>query len=155
MFSARILSVGYERELLRLRSLLLRQSLTVEVLEAVDLAEALRIARGKERIDLVVLCHTVTTAHQRMIMGAAQEEHGDVQVLSILPGIFAADTVGSPVTNDPEEFLSAVKQALPMIRNQVPQASKGAEISLDRRNLCRKGPLIQDERHGSRRFRKS
>ena len=138
---------------MRLRSLLLRQSLGVEVFEVVDLAAALRIARGKERIDLVVLCHTVTTAHQRMIMGAAREQHGDVQVLSILPGIFAAGTVGSPVTNDPEEFLSAVKQALRMIRNQAPQACKGAEISPDRRNLCRKGPLIQDECRESRRFR--
>jgi len=112
MFSTRILSVGYERELLRVRSLLLRQSLGVQVLEAVDLAAALRIARGKERVDLVVLCHTVTTAHQRMIMGAAREQHGDVQALSILPGMFAAGTVGSPVTNDPEEFVAAVKQAL-------------------------------------------
>jgi len=112
MFSTRILSVGYERELLRVRSLLLRQSLGVQVLEAVDLAAALRIARGKERVDLVVLCHTVTLAHQRMIMGAAREQHGDVQALSILPGMFAAGTVGSPVTNDPEEFVAAVKQAL-------------------------------------------
>ena len=95
MFSARILSVGYERELLRLRSLLLKQSLDLEVLEAVDLAEGLRTARGRERIDLVVLCHTVIAAHQRMIMEAAREQHADVQVLSILPGIFAAGTVGS------------------------------------------------------------
>jgi hypothetical protein len=155
MFSARILSVGYERELLRLRSLLLKQSLDLEVLEAVDLATALRIVHGKNRIDLVVLCHSITTAHQRMIMGAAQEQHGDVQVLSILPGIFAADTVGSPVTNHPEEFLSAVKQALRMIRHQALQACKGAEISSNRRNLSRKGPLSQDDCHESRRFRES
>lgn len=155
MFSARILSVGYERELLRVRSLLLRQSLTVEVLEAVDLAEGLRTARGRERIDLVVLCHTVTAVHQRMIMEAAREQHADVQVLSILPGIFAAGTVGIPVTNDPEEFLSVVKQALRMIRNQDLQACKGAEISSDRRTLSRKGPLSQNDCHEARRFRES
>jgi len=127
VFSTKILSVGYERELLRLRSLLLKQSLDLEVLEAVDLATALRIVRGKERIGLVVLCHTITTAHQRMIMEMAREQHRDVQVLSILPGIFAAGTVGSPVTNDPEEFLSAVKQVLRMTRNQATQACGGAE----------------------------
>ena len=60
MFSLKILSVGYERELLRLRSLLLRQSLTVEVLEAVELAQALRIVRGKERI-AISLCSVIAS----------------------------------------------------------------------------------------------
>jgi hypothetical protein len=154
MFSTKILSVGYERELLRLRSLLLKQSLDLEVLEAVDLATALRIVRGKERIGLVVLCHTITTAHQRMITEMAREQHRDVQVLSILPGIFAAGTVGSPVTNDPEEFLSAVKQALRMTRIRPHKRVGVLKISSDRRNLCSKEPLNQDERH-SRRFRES
>lgn len=132
MSSPKILSVGYERELLGLRSLLLRQSLGVEMLEAFDLAVALRIARRKLCIDLVVLCHTVPATHQRMIVEAAHEQHADVQVLSILPGIFLAGTVGTPVSNDPEELLAAVRQALSVIRTLASTSvQEGCEISLD------------------------
>jgi hypothetical protein len=66
-----IMSVGYEPDLLRLRSLLLRRCLSVEVLEAPDLLTAMQIARRERGLYLLVLCHTVPTDDQRLIIDTA------------------------------------------------------------------------------------
>ena len=112
MNSPTILSVGYEHQLLRMRSLLLRECLGIEVLEAFNLASALQMARRKEQLSAILLCHAVPLAHQCMIIEAARERHHDIPALSIFPGVCAPDTAGTPVSNDPEQLLAAISNAL-------------------------------------------
>lgn len=116
MPSSKVLSVGYERELLQVRSLLLMQSLKLNVVEALDLATALEIARGKEQIDLIVLCHTVPVSHQFLIIEAARRTFIEIPALSIFPGVCDSDSAGTPVSNDPHQLLKAVREALDICR---------------------------------------
>lgn len=107
-----LLTVGYERELLRLRSLLLRRSLEVEVIEAFDFASALQIARGQQRLDLILLCHTVPVTHRRMLIESVRTRCGDVPVLLVFSGWGADGSLGMPVSNDPEQLLATIRHVL-------------------------------------------
>jgi hypothetical protein len=112
MLSSRILSVGYDRELMRLRGLLIRQTLGVEVCAAFDFGSALERARGDEQIDAVLLCYTVPAEHQALIIEAARARHGQVPALSIYPAMCHRRIAGTPVSNNPEQLLEALKGAL-------------------------------------------
>lgn len=108
----KVLSVGYERELLQLRSLLLRQTLQVDVEEAVDLKSALKSARNVGPVALVLLCHTVPSPHQQLIIEAARARNAQVAILSIFAGMCFSDGRGRPVSNNPQQLLAAVREAL-------------------------------------------
>jgi hypothetical protein len=112
MLSSTVLSVGYEHELLQLRSLLLRQVLGVDVLEAFDLESALAIARERVPIALIVLCHTVPMPHASLIIDAVREGNADIPALSIYAGMWAPVTAGKPVSNRPEQLLASIEEAL-------------------------------------------
>jgi hypothetical protein len=112
MLSAKILSVGYDRELMRLRELLIRQSLGVEVCAAFDLASALEKAQNEDELDAVLLCYTVPVAHQGVIVEAARARHGNIPALGIYPAMCAEKSAENQVSNDPEELLRALNEAL-------------------------------------------
>jgi hypothetical protein len=117
MLSSKVVSVGYESELLRLRSLLMERCLGLHVLEAIDLQSALRGVQNGERIDAVVLCHTVPCDDQAMIIEAARDHGRNIPTLSIFPGMCDPSAAGTPVSNDPEQLLAALRGAVAFSTN--------------------------------------
>jgi DNA-binding NtrC family response regulator len=112
MLSSKILSIGYDHELMRLRGLLIRQTLGVEVRMAFDVGSALARARSEDKLDVVLLCYTVPAADQALILAAIEARHGKIPVLSIYPAMCSQGIAGTPVSNDPEDLLEALKEAL-------------------------------------------
>lgn len=120
-----ILSVGYDRKLLELRSLLLRQSLGIDVMEALDLPSALQIARSEQAFDMLLLCHSVPATDQRMLIEAVRGRSSDVSVLSVFPGLVAGGSLGTPVDNNPKHLIAAVSNVLAVRHKGLATAEQG------------------------------
>jgi CheY-like chemotaxis protein len=119
------LSVGYDPELLGLRSLLLREGTPLQVFEASDFASALQMIRSKQRLDLILLCHTVPDHEQWTIVQVARNQFGPIPVLSIFAGLCPNESPGITVRNDSQQLLDAVGQALLKKQSAAPAQGRG------------------------------
>jgi hypothetical protein len=123
-----IMSVGYEPDLLRLRSLLLRRCLGVEVLEAPDLLTAMQIARREHGLYLLVLCHTVPTDDQRLIIDTATRRFGHISAFSVFVGLCPGSLPGKPVSCDPDRLVGAVLKELQKEGSALPYQDREHKI---------------------------
>jgi len=107
----RILSVGYDRNLMSSRSLLLRHAGYL-VEEAYSRREAEEIARS-DMIGLVLICHTVPEDEKAAIISAVRKQESLVPIICIADHDYyrlRADDC-SVVSNTPAELLAAVSSA--------------------------------------------
>jgi len=104
----RILSVGYDRNLMSSRSLLLR-SAGYLVEEAYSRDDAIAIACS-DMIGLVLVCHTVPEDEKAAIISAVRKQESLVPIICIADHDYyqlRADAC-SVVSNTPAELLAAV-----------------------------------------------
>ena len=107
----RILSVGYDRNLMSSRSLLLHHAGYL-VEEAYSRSEAEEIARS-DMIGLVLICHTVPEEEKAAIISTVREQESLVPVICIADRDYyqvRADAC-HVVANTPAELLAAVNSA--------------------------------------------
>jgi DNA-binding response OmpR family regulator len=76
-----ILAIGHDEELLNTRSAVLRRCNAGVI--AARPSEAIEILKAG-RFDLVVLCHTLSTADMKKLVSLAHQQASDIQVLEIL-----------------------------------------------------------------------
>lgn len=107
-----VVAVGYERELLRLRCMLLRQCMGLEVLEALDFQSALQVIRNTQSLALLLLCHTVPALQQQMLIQATRDRFGTVPALSIFNGICPVGGPATSVGSDPKELVETIDEVL-------------------------------------------
>jgi len=106
-----VLSVGYDRNLMLSRSLLLRNS-GYEVMEAHSRHQALALVRSAE-IDVLLICHTVPENEQRALVSAVRKQRLLIRILCMsesdfLPAPIEGSTI---VSNAPAELLAAIHLA--------------------------------------------
>src|SRR5215469_14657649 len=107
-----VLSVGYDRNLMLSRSLLLRNS-GYEVVEAHSRHQALVLVRS-EVIDVVLICHTVPENEQRALISAVRKQRLKMPILCMTESDFlSAPIEGSMVvSNGPAELLAGIHSAV-------------------------------------------
>ena len=107
----RILSVGHDRHLLSLRSMLLGSS-GFDVIEAYSISDALRLAQS-DAVDLVLICHTLPKPEQKRLIAAIRERRRLMPVLCVIAHDFAMAADGSSITdNAPHLLLDALHKAV-------------------------------------------
>lgn len=116
-----VLSVGYDRNLLVSRSLLLRSS-GYTVTEAYSPHQALALVRS-DVIDIMLICHTVTQDERRALVSAVRKQRRLIPILCVSDTDFhLPDGDGCRiVSNSPVELLSAFDSLV----RESPEAKKG------------------------------
>lgn|SRR6185312_289541 len=105
-----ILSFGYDRTLMPLRSMVLRGSRYV-VKEAYSLDEAFRRAKS-DAIDLLLICHTVPEGEQKKLISLVRSVRRLLPILCITKQEFAYSADGCvAVTSSRVELLQAIQLA--------------------------------------------
>ena len=107
-----VLSVGYDRNLMLSRSLLLRNS-GYEVTEAYSRHLAMAMVRS-EGFDLLLICHTVSDNEKRALISAVRKQLLLIPILCMSESDFLpAPLEGSTmVSNAPVELLAAIDSAV-------------------------------------------
>lgn len=124
MATLHILSVGYNRTLMFLRSEVLRGA-SYGVDERYSIDDALSLLRSAE-IDLVLICHTVPKDDQEKLVAAARSVRSSLPVLCISVGEFASAISGcDAVRNTPVELLDGLRLASLMCIKNKPGAQPG------------------------------
>ena len=106
MLPPHILSVGYDRDLMAVRSMVLRQAGHI-VVEAYSLADALNLMRS-DAVDLVLICHTVPASEQDKLINAVREARRLMPVLCITTSDGSAQKECVNVENSPQALIDAV-----------------------------------------------
>jgi DNA-binding NtrC family response regulator len=108
--NTRILSVGHDHHLLSLRSLLL-ESAGFEVIQAYCVSDALRLAQS-DAVDLVLVCHTVPKAEQKLLLNAIRKRRRLMPVLSVIAQDFVIPAEGRfSGKAAPQLLVDALRQA--------------------------------------------
>jgi len=107
--NTRILSVGHDHHLLALRTLVL-ESAWFEVIEAFCVSDALRLAQS-DAVDLVLMCHTVPRAEQKLLLAGIRNRRRLMPVLSVIAHdlVTPADWAGPSVA--PQLLVDALRVA--------------------------------------------
>src|SRR5690348_7519737 len=108
-----ILSLGYDRTLIRLRSMVLRQA-GYAVEEAYSIEQALARAKS-DVIDLLLICHTIPASDQLKLINTVQRWRRWLPVVCVTNEEFACavdDCVA--VQNSPVELLEGARSAASM-----------------------------------------
>jgi DNA-binding NtrC family response regulator len=124
MASLHILSVGYDRILMFLRSEVLRRA-GYEVEEVYSIDDALSRIHA-ETVDLLLICHTVRKHDQEKLVAAVASTRSSLPVLCISAEEFASAISGcDPVKNTPMELLDGVRSASLLCVKERPRAQPG------------------------------
>src|SRR5262249_8288869 len=111
MPSRHLLSVGCDPILMRSRFLVLRHA-GFRVDEAYNIRDAFRVIKS-DRVDDVVLCHTLFKDAQRLLVSGAREARGLLPILCITMQSHDLPEAGCMgVENDPAELVKSVRRAL-------------------------------------------
>ncbi|HEY1939302.1 MAG TPA: hypothetical protein VGJ33_15330 [Candidatus Angelobacter sp.] len=106
----RILSFGYDRQLMSLRSMVLRTA-GYDVLEVYSQSDAMRLATSNA-VDILLICHTVPKQDQCSLTVWTREWRPDMPILCIIANDFAMAADGClAVDNAPVLLLDAVNRA--------------------------------------------
>jgi DNA-binding NarL/FixJ family response regulator len=105
-----VLSLGFDRILMRSRSLLLRGA-GFHVIEVYSCAGALQLARS-DSVDILLICHSVPKTEQRKLTEAVRGERRLMPILCIVPTTFVIPPDGClPIDNEPALLVDAIEQA--------------------------------------------
>lgn len=137
-----ILSVGYDRSLMKSRSLLLR-SAGYSVEEAYSRHQALARVRS-DAIDVLLICHTVPDNEKRALISAVRKQRLLIPILYISDNEFRSrDEDGCcEVSNAPEVLLAAIDSAvreMPGLRSPWRAANNANERQSETRNVKKAG----------------
>ena len=106
-----LLSVGYDRILMRSRSLVLREA-GFQVDEAYNVLGALGLVKA-DSIDVLVLCHTLSKDDRRRLIHGAREARRRLPILCITRQAHDLPEAGCvAVENDPAELVKCLRQEL-------------------------------------------
>ena len=110
--SFQVLSVGYDRSLMKSRSLLLR-NVGYVVTEAYSRHQALAQVRANS-VDVMLICHTVPEAEKRALLSAVRKQRLLVSILCISGSdfLFSSGEGFTVVSNAPAELLAAIDAAV-------------------------------------------
>ena len=117
-----ILSVGYDRHLMSVRSMVLRQVGYI-VIEAYSLRDALHLMHS-DSVDLVLICHTVPASQQDKLINAIREQRRLMPVLCITACDGSAQRECVNVENSPQAMIDAVRLAAQASEIQAAKAKK-------------------------------
>lgn len=108
----RILSFGYDRNLMASRSMLLRDSGYV-VQEAYSRHQALTLIRS-DLVDILLICHTVPENETRVLVSAVRKQRLLIPILYVQETDYSASSKDgcSVVSNTPGELLAAIHSAV-------------------------------------------
>jgi DNA-binding response OmpR family regulator len=107
----RILSAGYDHQLMQTRSMLLRHAGFV-VDEAYNLKGVLGCVKS-DSIDAVVLCHTIPKNEQRWLITSVRKVRRLLPIICVRASAYDSGQEGCLVsTNEPAEFLAAIGKAV-------------------------------------------
>ena len=107
----RILSVGHDRHLLSLRSILL-ESAGFGVIEAYSVSDALRLAQS-DAVDLVLICDSLPKPEQKRLIATIRERRRLMPVLCVIAHDFAMAADGCTLAdNAPQLLLDALHRAV-------------------------------------------
>lgn|SRR5689334_8074131 len=113
--SLHILSVGYDRFLMRVRSLVLRSS--GYSVEEVYSGEQAVLRAESDTIDLLLICHTIPERDQKKLIAAVQRRRRLLPILCINNREFTFPLSGCVgVENTPVELLEGVQAAVLVTR---------------------------------------
>jgi DNA-binding response OmpR family regulator len=107
--NTRILSVGHDHHLLALRTLVL-ESAGFEVIEAFCVSDALRLAQS-DAVDLVLICHTVPKADQKLLLAGIRTRRRLMPVLCVIAHDFVTPADSVVPTGTPHLLVDALRQA--------------------------------------------
>jgi DNA-binding NtrC family response regulator len=106
----RILSIGHDHHLLSLRSLVL-ESAGFDVIEAYSASDALRLAQS-DAVDLVLICHTVPKAEQKLLIATIRNRRRLMPVLCVIAHDFVLPAEGCfGASTAPQQLVEALRQA--------------------------------------------
>jgi DNA-binding response OmpR family regulator len=124
MASLHILSVGYDRTLMFLRSEVLRRA-GYEVEEVYSTGEALSRIQS-DNVDLLLICHTVRKHDQEKLVAAVRSMRSSLPILCVSIQELASAISGcDPVRNTPMELLEGVRSASLLCVKDRPRAQPG------------------------------
>lgn len=107
--NTRILSVGHDHHLLALRTLVLERA-GFEVIEAFCVSDALRLAQS-DAVDLVLMCHTVPKAEQKLLLAGIRNRRRLMPVLCVIAHDFVTLVDPAVPTAAPQLLVDALRQA--------------------------------------------
>ena len=108
--ATRILSLGRDKHLLSLRTILLENA-GFEVIEAYSINDALRLAQS-DAVDLVLVCHTVPRSEQSLLVSGIRQRRRLMPILSVIAQDFVMPVEGSlGARTAPQQLLDALRQA--------------------------------------------
>jgi len=105
----RILSTGCDHRLMAVRSMLLRHS-GYSVEEAYSSEETLQRMQS-EKIDLLLICHTLTSADHKRLVSEVREKQRSVPVICLTAREGESYAGCINVANSPDALLEAVRSA--------------------------------------------
>jgi CheY-like chemotaxis protein len=124
MASLHILSVGYDRTLMFLRSEVLRRG-AYEVEEAYSIDDALSRILA-DNIDLLLIRHTVSKDDQEKLVAAVRSMRSSLAILCVSIQELASAISGcDPVRNTPMELLEGVRSASLLCVKHRPRVQPG------------------------------
>jgi DNA-binding NtrC family response regulator len=107
--NTRILSVGHDHHLLALRTLVLERA-GFEVIEAFCVSDALRLAQS-DAVDLVLMCHTIPRAEQKLLLAGIRNRRRLMPVLSVIAHDFVMPADSAAPSVPPQLLVDALRQA--------------------------------------------
>ena len=113
----RILSVGYDRTLMPLRTMVLRSS-GHAVEECYTTADALKLL--SDSIDILLICHTIPAQERNALISSARKKREQMPIFCITSNEFSKISDHcQAISNLPAPMLEAINKAVTNSRNKV------------------------------------
>ncbi len=115
-----ILSVGFDRQLMTVRTMVLRHE-EFEVKEAYSVNEAIECLHQIKRVDFILLCHSIPGHEQKQIIAASHDWNPLLPVLCVEPDAYAYPSMHEgcySVENVAPMFLRDIRKILQKTRSR-------------------------------------